>query len=109
MSSILQPMVTGQIKANFLMKFTKNKEEQEVEVKLYQDNGHHIDTLCFLNQEITTILKLRLDFTHKSSGLVEFQQKHNSQTSGHLMDQEVKILVHFKISGDLLKTFIQNP
>lgn len=79
-----------------------------MEERLFQGNGHLVDMLCCSNQEITTSLRLKLDFTHKSSVLVEFQPRYNSPISAVPTDQDHKTLVLFKTSGDPSKTFIPN-
>jgi len=74
---------------------------EEVQVMMFQDNGRLIDTHYFLHQEFMINLKLKLVFTLRFSALEEFHKKYNLTILEHKMDLIVKILDHFRISGDL--------
>lgn len=88
------------------MTFTLHKVDVDQLIIRFQDNGHLIDTRFSLLQVITDPLKLKLASILKFLDLVESHKRFNLMILEHLMDLVVKILVLFKISGDLLKTFI---
>jgi hypothetical protein len=102
-----QTILTGQHIKRPLMIFTLHKVEED-QVMMFQDNGLLIDTLFFLHQEFMINLKLKLVFTLRFLGLEDFHKKYNSAILEQLMDPIVKILDHFRLSGDRLKIFILN-
>ena len=102
MSSTLVHKVILRLITKLQMLFTLKWVEED-QVTQFQANFLHQDTLFFLHQVIMMNLRLRQDFIHKSSGLVEFHKRFNLPTSELQMDLIQRIQDHFRLSGDLLK------
>lgn len=90
----------------YLMTFTLHKVGVDQLIIRFQDNGHLTDMRFSLLQVNTIALKLKLASILKFLDLEDSQMRFKLMILEHLMDLVVKILVLFKISGDLSKTFI---
>jgi len=101
MSNTLKVIIrlTGQQFKRRLLIFTLHKVVEDQEV-MFHINGQREDTHFFSHLEITNNLKSKLVFTLKSLVLEDFQHKLVLPILEQLMDPLIKILDHFKLSGD---------